>query len=365
MRIGVPKEIKAQERRVGLFPSGVKALVEHGHEVIVESGAGEGCGALDDVYRSQGAQIGTAEQAWGQELVVKVKEPLDEEYRYLREDLTLFTYLHLAANKPLTDALVRSGCVAIAYETVQLPDKSLPLLAPMSEIAGRMSVTKAAEMLCHYNGGNGVFLGGVTGTLPARVVVIGAGISGSGAAQMAVGLGADIVVLDVDMGKIYRLYHHLDQKVKTLFSNALNIEDQVLKADVVVSCVLIPGAFAPKLITKQILESMKPGAVIMDIAIDQGGSTELSRPTTHDAPCLRVGAGVNLYCVANMPGAYPRTASESLTNATLRYAIELADKGWPLACRENPALAQGLNVVRGKVVYKAVAEACGYEWSEF
>ncbi|SMP43615.1 L-alanine dehydrogenase [Desulfonatronum zhilinae] len=365
MRIGVPKEIKAQERRVGLFPSGIKALVEHGHEVVVESGAGDGCGALDDVYVSQGARMGTAEEAWSQELVIKVKEPLSQEYRYLREDLTLFTYLHLAANKTLTDALVRSGCVAIAYETVQLPDKSLPLLAPMSEIAGRMSVTKATEMLCHYNGGGGVFLGGVTGTLPARVVIIGAGISGAGAAQMAVGLGADVLVLDVDMAKIYRLYHHLDQKIKTLFSNALNIEDQVVKADVVISCVLIPGASAPKLITRQIIEAMKPGSVIMDIAIDQGGSTELSRPTTHDNPCFRVGNGVNLYCVANMPGAYSRTASESLTNATLRYALQLADKGWPRACQEDPALRQGLNVVRGKVVYKAVAEACEYEWAEF
>lgn len=364
MRIGVPKEIKAQERRVGLFPSGVKALVEHGHEVVVESGAGEGCGALDDVYVSQGARMGTAEEAWSQELVIKVKEPLSKEFKYLREDLTLFTYLHLAADKPLADALVQSGCVAIAYETVQLPDKSLPLLAPMSEIAGRMSVTKATEMLCHYNGGGGVFLGGVTGTLPARVVIIGAGISGAGAAQMAVGLGADVLVLDVDMAKIYRLYHHLDQKIKTLFSNALNIEDQVVKADVVISCVLIPGSSAPKLITRQIIEAMKPGSVIMDIAIDQGGSTELSRPTTHGDPCFRVGNGVNLYCVANMPGAYPRTASESLTNATLRYVLQLADKGWPRACQEDPALRQGLNVVSGKVVYKAVAEACGYEWTD-
>ncbi|GAB6059951.1 alanine dehydrogenase [Desulfonatronum parangueonense] len=364
MRVGVPKEIKAQERRVGLFPSGVKALVEHGHQVVVESGAGDGCGASDDVYRSQGARIGTAEEAWSQELVVKVKEPLGQEYRHLREDLCLFTYLHLAADKPLTDALVRSGCVAIAYETVQLPDNSLPLLAPMSEIAGRMSVTKATEMLCHNNGGCGVFLGGVTGTLPARVIVIGAGISGAGAAQMAVGLGADVLVLDVDMAKLYRLYHHLNQQIKTLFSNAMNIEDQVIKADVVISCVLIPGASAPKLITRQLLDAMKPGAVIMDIAIDQGGTTDLSRPTTHDSPCLQVGNGVNLYCVSNMPGAYPRTASESLTNATLRYVLQLADKGWNRACREDPALGRGLNVVGGKVVYKAVAEACGYVWKE-
>ncbi|MBN1672098.1 MAG: alanine dehydrogenase [Kiritimatiellae bacterium] len=360
MKIGIPKEIKPQERRVGMYPSGVKALVDQGHSVVLESGAGEGCGLTDSAYRGYGARIGHAADAWEQQMVVKVKEPQPAEYPFLREDLLLYTYLHLAADKMLTDELVRSKCAAIAYETVQLPDRSLPLLAPMSEVAGRMSITKAAEILCHYNGGTGQFIGGVIGTRPCKVVVIGGGVAGSNAAEMAVGLGADVTVLDTDTRALRRLHHDLGGRLRTLFSNSANIAEEVAEADVVISCVLIPGAAAPKLISRDLVAAMKPGSVIIDIAIDQGGTTELSRPTTHADPCVRASNGVNIYCVTNMPGAYPRTSTEALSNATLRYALKLADRGWAQACREDEALRKGLNVAQGAVTHTGVAEACGY-----
>jgi alanine dehydrogenase len=365
MNIGVPKEIKVKEERVGLFPGGVRTLVKAGHTVVIEKGAGSGCGLPDEQYEAAGAVIGSRDEAWSQELVVKVKEPQSEEYRFLGSGLTLFTYLHLAANEELTRILADSGCVAIAYESVETADGALPLLGPMSEIAGRMSVIKASNILSNYLGGSGKLVCGVTGVKPCSVVIIGAGISGANAAEIAFGLGADVTVLDINIKKLDDLYFKLNRQIKTVFSTPESVYNEVVNADIVISCVLIPNAAAPKLITKKMLDAMHPGSVVVDIAIDQGGSTELSEPTTHKEPCITVGNGVNLYCVANMPGCYPRTSAEALTNSTLKYVQNIADNGWKEAVVADPSLRKGLNVVEGKVVCKPVADIWEMPYEEY
>lgn len=365
MTIGVPKERKAQEHRVGMFPCGVRALVQDGHTVVIERGAGSGCGISDDEFVNAGARLGSTAEAWDQALVVKVKEPLREEYQFLRPELTLFTYLHLAANKELTERLLASGCTAIAYESVETNERRLPLLAPMSEIAGRMATIKAAELLSKNHGGSGKLMGGVTGVKPCKVVVIGAGIAGAQAAEMAVGLGADVTVMDINSDVLRTVFYYLDGRIKTQHSTPERIREEVRDADVVISCVLIPNAAAPKLITRAMIESMRPGSVIIDVAIDQGGTTELSQPTTHEQPCIHTSNGVLLYCVANMPGAYPRTSAEALTNATLPYVRALAGQGWQAAMARDPALRRGLNCSGGVLYCRAVGESLGLPWREW
>lgn len=365
MNIGVPKEIKVKEERVGLFPGGVRTLVKAGHTVIIEKDAGSGCGLPDELYISAGATIGSRDEAWSQELIVKVKEPQPEEYGFLRQGLTLFTYLHLAANEELTRMLVESGCVAIAYESVETSDGALPLLGPMSEIAGRMSVIKAANILSNYHGGSGKLICGVTGVKPCNVVIIGAGISGANAAEIAFGLGADVTVLDINIKKLDDIYFKLGRQIKTVFSTPESVYNEVVNADIVISCVLIPNAAPPKLITKKMFDNMHPGSVVVDIAIDQGGSTELSQATTHEQPCITVGNGVNLYCVGNMPGCYPRTSAEALTNSTLKYIQNIAANGWQEAVAVDPSLRKGLNVVEGRVVCKPVADIWDVPYGEY
>jgi len=357
MNVGVPKEIKTQERRVGLLPAGAAALRDAGHQVLVETGAGSGCGACDAEYLNVGASIVSRDKAWAQELVVKVKEPQPEEFLFLRPELTLFTYLHLAAERALTERLLQSGATAIAYETVRSADGGLPLLAPMSEIAGRMAVTKAAELLCHTQGGLGRLPGGVPGVTPARFVIVGSGTAGGNAAQMAVGLGADVLVLGRNLESLRRLYHQLDRRIVTLCANRHNIARAVAGADVVIGCILSPGAAADKVVSAAMIGAMQPGAVIIDISIDQGGCTELSRPTSHDEPSYRTASGQVMYCVTNMPGAYPRTSAAALTNATLPYVLKLARQGWSAAAGVDPALAAGVNVTGGRLVNRPVAEA--------
>ncbi|OQX18823.1 MAG: alanine dehydrogenase [Desulfobulbaceae bacterium A2] len=357
MNIGVPKEIKIQEGRVGLLPAGAAALRDAGHQVLVESGAGLGCGFGDADYCEAGAAIGNRDEAWAQDLVVKVKEPQAEEFRFLRPGLTLFTYLHLAAERALTRALLDSGATALAYETVRRPDGNLPLLTPMSEIAGRMAVTKAAELLCRSQGGLGRLPGGVPGVAPARFVIVGSGVAGGNAAQMAVGLGAEVTVLGRNLESLRRLYHRLDRRIVTLHADRHTLARAVAGADVVIGCVLVPGAAAAKLISAAMIEAMQPGAVIIDISIDQGGCTELSRPTSHDQPTYRTVGGQVMYCVTNMPGAYPRTSAVALTNATLPHVLRLAQEGWRAAVAADAGLAAGVNVADGRLVNRPVAEA--------
>ncbi len=347
---------------MGLLPAGAAALREAGHEVLVESGAGLGCGLCDADYREAGAVIGSRDEAWAQELVIKVKEPQAEEYRFLRPGLTLFTYLHLAAERALTEALLHSGSTAIAYETVRGADGGLPLLTPMSEIAGRMAVTKAAELLCHTHGGLGRLPGGVPGVAPARFVIVGSGIAGGNAAQMAVGLGAEVIVLGRNLESLRRLYHRLDRRIVTLHADRHTLARAVAGADVVIGCVLVPGAAAAKLISAAMIEAMQPGAVIVDISIDQGGCTELSRPTSHDQPSYRTATGQVMYCVTNMPGAYPRTSAAALTNATLPYILRLAEQGWSAAVAADPGLAAGVNTSDGRLTCRPVAEALALPW---
>src|ERR1043166_5926948 len=358
MIIGVPKEIKAQEHRVGLIPSTATTLTRRGHTVLVQKNAGEGSGYPDESYIKAGAQIvETAKKVYGQaEMIVKVKEPLKAEYGLLREDQILFTYLHLAASKPLTEALVKSGVTGVAYETIQVGNK-LPLLEPMSEIAGRMSVVMGAYYLAKHNGGNGVLLGGVPGVLPGKVVVIGGGTSGVNAARMAVGLKADVTILEVD-GERMRFLDLTMPNVKTLYSNEANLTELMPTTDLLIGAVLVPGAKAPKLITHEMLKKMRPGSVFVDIAIDQGGCAETSRATTHHDP-IYVEEGVIHYCVANMPAAYARTSTPALTNVTQRYIELLADYGLEEACAKQPALHGGINVRDGKLLIKAVADAHG------
>jgi alanine dehydrogenase len=361
MRIGVPAEIKNNEFRVAMTPAGAHALAQRGHEVAIQASAGVGAGYLDAEYLAAGAIIvETAAEAWSADLVMKVKEPIASEYGFLREDLTLFTYLHLAADLPLTRALLDSGATAIAYETVQLPDRSLPLLTPMSEVAGRLAPQVGAAELHASRGGRGVLLAGVPGTAPAKVVVIGGGVAGEQAAATALGLGADVTVMDISLPKLRELDARYDHRIHTLASSPYEIARQVKDADLVIGAVLVPGAAAPKVVTDDMVAAMKPGCVLVDIAIDQGGCFEGSHPTTHADPTYRVHDSI-FYCVANMPGAVPATSTPALTNATLPYALKIADLGWRQALAADPALALGLNVTSGRLVNEGVARAHGLQ----
>jgi alanine dehydrogenase len=358
MLIGVPKEIKVHEYRVGMTPSSVREAVAHGHQLIVETQAGAGIGAADDDYRKAGADIvSSASEVFRRaDMVVKVKEPLAIERKQLREGQVLFTYLHLAPDPEQAQDLVASGAICVAYETVTSPSGGLPLLAPMSEVAGRLAVQAGARCLEKSAGGMGMLLGGVPGVAPGRIVILGAGVVGTNSAQMAVGTGAQVVVIDKSTDALRRIDAMFNGRVITVFSNQDNVEREVLRADLVISGVLIPGAEAPKLITKAMLPKMKTGSVIVDVAIDQGGSVETSRPTTHAEPTYVVD-GVVHYMVANMPGAVPRTSTYALNNATLPFTLALADKGWRKALHDDPHLKAGLNIAVGKVTYKAVAKA--------
>ena len=361
MIIGVPKEIKEQEHRVGLVPSTASTLTRRGHKVLVQKSAGAGAGYTDQNYVDVGATIiDTAEEVFRQaEMIVKVKEPLKAEYGLLRKGQILFTYLHLAAGRTLTEALLASGVTGVAYETIQVGNK-LPLLEPMSEIAGRMSVVMGAYYLAKHNGGNGVLLGGVPGVLPGKVVVIGGGTSGVNAARMAVGLNADVTILEVD-GERMRFLDLTMPNVNTLYSNEANLTELMPRTDLLIGAVLVPGAKAPKLITREMLRVMKPGSVFVDIAIDQGGCAETSRATTHHDP-IYVEEEVTHYCVANMPGAYARTSTQALSNATARYVELLANFGLEEACRKQPALVGGINTRDGRLTQEAVAEAHGLKY---
>jgi alanine dehydrogenase len=361
MIIGLPKEIKTQEYRVALLPSAAYQLSKRGHTVVVEKNAGIGAGYPDAQYEQAGAKIvATHAAVFAQaDLLVKVKEPLPAEYDLLRPGQVLFTYLHLAANKTLTEALMKSGATCIAYETIEV-NKRLPLLEPMSEIAGRMSVLVGGYFLAKHFGGSGVLLGGVPGVLPGKVVVLGGGASGINAARMAQGLGADVTILEVDLERMRFLDITL-HTAHTLYSSEAHLMDLLPDVDLLIGAVLVPGAKAPKLINREMLRKMRPGSVLVDIAIDQGGCAETSRPTTHDNPVF-VEEGVTHYCVANMPGAYARTATQALTNVTYRYLETLADHGVPEACQKQPSLLGGINVMGGKITHKAVAEAHGMEF---
>jgi len=361
--IGVPAEVKNSEFRVSMTPAGAHALVSRGHRVDVESRAGESAGFHDDEYLSAGANIvDTADEAWAAELILKVKEPIEKEYRFLHENLTLFTFLHLAADLPLTQAILDSKATAIAYETVQLPDHSLPLLTPMSEVAGRLAPQVGAVELHASRGGRGVLLGGVPGTAPAKVLVIGGGVAGEQAAATALGLGADVTVMDISLPTLRELDARYEHRIKTLASSPYEVARQVRDADLVIGAVLVPGAAAPKVVTDAMVSSMKRGAVLVDIAIDQGGCFEGSRPTTHSEPTFRVHDAI-YYCVANMPGAVPATSTPALTNATLPYVLEIADLGWQAALVRNAALAKGLNAMTGNLINKGVADAHGLQLS--
>jgi alanine dehydrogenase len=362
MKIGVVKEIKSDEYRVALTPAGGRELVGRGHDVLVASGAGKGSAFPDDAYAAVGASIGSAEQVWAEsELLLKVKEPLPSEYGLLHEGQILFTYLHLAASAELTQALVESGAACVAYETVETANGALPLLAPMSEIAGRLSAQAGAYFLEKPLGGRGLLLGGVAGVAPGRVLIIGGGIVGYNAAVIAIGLGASVTILERSIDRMRHLDEVLSGRVSLVMSSTLQIEESVGEADVVIGAVLIPGARAPKLITRAMLKTMKNGAVLCDVAIDQGGCAETSRPTTHTEPVYVVD-GVTHYCVANMPGAVPVTSTQALTNATLPYGETIADHGLAEAVARDPALAKGVNVLDGKVTYEAVAEAHDLEY---
>lgn len=363
MRIGVPKEIKTHEYRVGLTPGAVREYVAAGHSILVETDAGAGIGATDETYRKAGATIlGSAREVFASsDMIVKVKEPQPSEWALLRENQILFTYLHLAADPDQAEALMKSGCTAIAYETVTDADGGLPLLAPMSEVAGRLAIEAAGSALKRYAGGRGLLIGGVPGVQPARIVVIGGGVVGTHAARMAAGLGAEVSILDRSLPRLRELDELFHGRVRTRFSTIDAIEDEVFAADVVIGAVLVPGASAPKLVSRGMLRSMRKGAVIVDVAIDQGGCFETSRPTTHADPTYEVD-GVIHYCVANMPGAVPLTSSQALNNATLPFGVALANKGFA-AVLENPHLRAGLNVHRGRITCRAVAESLGLPFS--
>jgi alanine dehydrogenase len=363
MRIGVAREVKLQEHRVALTPAGARELVQRGHEVLVESEAGLGSAFPDDAYERAGASIVSVDEVWGRsELLLKVKEPVAAEYERLRPGLTLFTYLHVAADEPLTRALVDSGITGIAYETVETDHGALPLLAPMSEIAGRLAPQAGAHYLEKPKGGRGILLGGVAGVVPGRVVVIGGGMVGYNAAVIAIGLGAQVTILERSVDRMRYLEQILSGRVTLLMSSSLQIEESIKDADLVIGAVLIPGALAPKLITREMLGAMKEASVLVDVAIDQGGCAETSRPTTHDDPVYTVD-GVIHYCVANMPGAVPITSTRALTNVTLPYVETLADHGVIGAIQRDPELARGVNVVGGRITYEAVADAHGLEYT--
>ena len=357
MKVGIPKEIKNNENRVGMTPAGVAELVRRGHEVSVQHTAGEGSGFSDDDYVSAGARIlPTIEAVYREcDMIVKVKEPIEPEYELVRKDQLIFTYFHFACEKELTDAMLKSGAVCLAYETVQLSNGSLPLLQPMSEVAGRMATLNGAYYLQKTKGGKGKLISGVPGVSPAKVLVLGGGVVGEAAALMAAGLGADVTIADISLPRLRQLDIETPANVHTLYSSEHNIRQQLPTVDIVVGSVLVPGDKTPHLITKEMLKLMEPGTVLVDVAIDQGGCFETSRPTTHSDP-VYIEDGIVHYCVANIPGAVPNTSTLALTNATLRYAIALADKGWQQACKDDAALAKGLNIVGGKVVFKAVAD---------
>lgn len=358
MIIGVPKEIKNNENRVGLTPAGVSALVKAGHQLFVQATAGNGSGFSDEEYQAAGAAIlPTIEDVYGKaEMIMKVKEPIAVEYPLIRENQLLFTYFHFASYEPLTKAMIERKAVCLAYETVEKKDRSLPLLVPMSEVAGRMSIQEGAKYLEKPMGGRGILLGGVPGVKPAQVLILGGGIVGTQAAKMAAGMAADVTIMDISIPRLRELDDILPKNVKTVFSNDYNIREAIKTSDLIVGAVLIPGAKAPHLITRDMLKLMKPGTVLVDVAVDQGGCIETCTPTTHENPTFEID-GIIHYCVANMPGAVPYTSTLALTNATLPYALQLANKGWKKACADNEELRLGLNVVGGKVVYKGVAEA--------
>ena len=360
MIIGVPKEIKNNENRVGMTPSGVQEMTRHGHVVFVQASAGVNSGFSDDAYTAAGAKIlPTIEEVYATaEMIVKVKEPIASEYKLVRKGPLVFTYFHFASSEPLTKAMIESGAVCCAYETVERKDRSLPLLVPMSEVAGRMATQEGCYFLERPRGGKGKLMGGVPGVKPAKVFVIGAGVVGTAAARTAAGMGADVTICDISLPRLAYLADVMPRNVKTLMSSEYNIREELKSADLVVGSVLIPGAKAPKLVTREMLALMEPGSVLVDVAIDQGGCFETSHPTTHEEPTYYVD-GILHYCVANIPGAVPYTSTLALTNATLPYALQLADKGWRKACADNEELRKGLNVVEGKVVYKEVAEAWG------
>jgi alanine dehydrogenase len=363
MRIGVAKEIKAQEHRVALTPAGARELVQRGHDVLVEAGAGVDSAFPDDAYERAGAALGSVVDVWERsDLLLKVKEPIAEEYSRLREGITLFTYLHIAADEPLTRALVDSGITAIAYETVETDRGALPLLAPMSEIAGRLAPQAGAHYLERPKGGRGILLGGVAGVTPGKVVVIGGGIVGYNAAVIAIGMGAQVTILERSVDRMRYLEQILSGRVTLLMSSSLQVEESLKDADLVIGAVLIPGALAPKLVTREMLGTMKEASVLVDVAIDQGGCAETSRPTTHDDPIYTVD-GVVHYCVANMPGAVPITSTRALTNVTLPYVEEIAEHGVLGAIQRDPELAPGVNVMGGRITYEAVAEAHGLDYT--
>jgi len=365
MQIGVPREIKNNENRVAMTPAGVVNLLKFGHQVYIEKNAGLGSGFTDEDYAAAGAVIvETAQEAWSKEMVMKVKEPLPEEYTYFREGLILFTYLHLAPEPELTKALIENKVVGIAYETVQLQNGSLPLLTPMSEVAGRMAPQIGAQFLEKVNGGKGILLSGVPGVQRGTVTIVGGGVAGTNAAKMAIGLGAKVTIIDLNPDRLRQLDDIFGTDVTTLMSNPYNIAEAVKESDLVIGAVLIPGAKAPKLVTEEMIQSMSPGSVVVDIAIDQGGIFETTdRITTHDNPTY-VRHGVVHYAVANMPGAVPRTSTIALTNVTVPYAIQIANKGYKQSCLDNPALLKGINTLDGFVTYEAVAEAHGVEFSD-
>jgi alanine dehydrogenase len=364
MIIGIPKEIKNNENRVGATPAGVKEMVKHGHRVYVQHTAGEGTGFSDEEYIKAGAEVlPTIEEVYSKaEMIVKVKEPIEPEYSLVKPGQLLFTYFHFASDRPLTDAMVRSGAICIAYETVRDRQGALPLLVPMSEVAGRMSVQEGARFLEKPQGGRGLLLGGVPGVKPAKVLVLGAGVVGRNAALMAAGLGADVTITDISLPTLRHCAETMPKNVKTLYSSAHNIESELPDTDLVIGSVLIPGAKTPHLVTKDMVKLMRPGSVMVDVAIDQGGCFETSHPTTHSDPVFTVD-GVIQYAVANIPGAVPFTSTLALTNATLPYALRIADMGWKEACRRDAGLAEGVNVVEGKITFKAVAEAFDLEYT--
>ena len=363
MIVGILKEIKSEENRVSMTPAGVEILKQNGHTVLVEHNAGSGSGFEDDAYAQAGAEISAAPKDIYQrsDMVMHVKEPLPPEYDLIREDQIVFTYLHLAAAEELTNVLIKSRSICIAYETIQKADRSLPLLTPMSEVAGRMAIQQGAKYLEMAQGGHGILLGGVPGVDPGNVLIIGGGIVGTNAAKMACGLGARVYILDMNLDRLRYLSDVMPKNCFLLMSSPAAIRERVQYADVVVGAVLIPGAKAPRLVTREMLKTMKKGAVMVDVAIDQGGCFETSKATTHTNPTYTID-GVVHYCVANMPGAVPKTSTMALTNATLPYALEIANKGWERAIKENPEIKPGANVIRGKVTYKGVADAFGLEY---
>lgn len=360
MKIGIPKEIKNNENRVGMTPAGVAELVKHGHEVFVQHTAGESSGFADQEYEKMGAKIlPTIEDVYqAADMIIKVKEPIESEYNLVKEGQLVFTYFHFACSRPLTEAMIKSKGVCLAYETVQLADRSLPLLTPMSEIAGRMATINGTYYLQKTKGGNGKLICGVPGVKPAKVVVLGGGIVGQAAARVAAGMGADVIITDISLPRLREIAATMPANVNTLYSSSQNVANEIKDADIVVGAVLIPGDKAPHLITRDMLKTMQPGSVLVDVAIDQGGCFETSHPTTHSEPVYEVD-GVIHYAVANIPGAVPYTSTSALTNATLKYALALADKGWRKACKEDEALFKGLNIVEGKVTFKAVADVFG------